>query len=237
MPMKFPVLTVVAALSIAMATSGCGRKAEEYFPLEKGRYWEYQMKVSILGHDAIQKQVYRNQGSGEFDGKRVQIREYPGGGHGYFRVTREGVERVASAGLSSEDLKADPPGTFMLKMPYKKGTTWKATSRLSLIESRTFEPSDRIIPLHIPVRMSFVIEADDDVVRVPAGEFSHCLRVHGTGDLTIRVDRGYHRAYIQVDEVDWYAPGVGLVKSQRSEASDSYFLKTGTYLLELQQAH
>ena len=230
----FPIAAIVLT---AVAMAGCGHKAENYFPLEKGRYWEYQMKVSILGHDAIQKQVYRNQGTGELDGKSVLIREYPGGGHGYFRVTGEGVERVASAGLMSDDLKPDPAGQFVLKMPFRPGTRWRSTSRLSLIESRTFEPTDRIIPLHIPVHMTFVIEADDDKVSVPAGDYSRCLRVHGTGALTIRVDRGYHRADIKVDETDWYAPGVGLIKSQRTEASESYFLKTGTYLLELEQSH
>ena len=110
----FPIAAIVLT---AVAMAGCGHKAENYFPLEKGRYWEYQMKVSILGHDAIQKQVYRNQGTGELDGKSVLIREYPGGGHGYFRVTGEGVERVASAGLMSDDLKPDPAGQFVLKMP------------------------------------------------------------------------------------------------------------------------
>jgi len=235
--MRLRLFPIVAGLLTAVVIAGCGHKAEEFFPLEKGRYWEYRMKVSILGHDAVQKQVYRNQGTGELDGKTVLIREYPGGGHGYFRVTREGVERVASAGLMSDDLKADPERQFVLKMPFRPGTRWQSTSRLSLIESRTFEPTDRIIPLHVPVHMTFVIEADDDMIRVPAGDFTGCLRVHGTGALTIRVDRGYHRADIKVDEIDWYAPGVGLIKSQRTEASASYFLKTGTYLLELEQSH
>ena len=225
---------VATACVAVLALTACSRKSEDYFPLEQGRYWEYRLKVSVLGHDAVQKQVYKIQGDGKLDGKSVVIREYPGGGHGYFRTTGDGVERVASAGLLSDGLKRDPPDRYVLKMPYRAGTQWKSTSRLSLIESRTFEPSDRIIPLHIPVHMRYAIEANDDKVSVPAGDFTHCLRVHGTGFLTILVDRGYHRADIQVDEIDWYAPGVGLVKSQRTEASQSYFLKTGTYLLELQ---
>jgi hypothetical protein len=47
------------------------------------------------------------------------------------------------------------------------------------------------------------------------------------------VNQGANFGHVDVEHTDWYAPGVGLVRSERRETSDSPYLKPGTYVQEL----
>jgi len=62
-------------------------------------------------------------------------------------------------------------------------------------------------------RMVSVARIIRDAVRVRAGEFRDCLRVDSDSVLDSRSLRSSHRE-IAFHYVDWYAPGVGLVKSE-----------------------
>jgi hypothetical protein len=81
--------------------------------------------------------------------------------------------------------------------------------------------------------MSYRIAAEDETVVVPAGKFEHCLLVEGMATLTLFADplTGYQDVSIKTRE--WYAPGVGLVKLERTEPLDTRVYKGGSYLFEL----
>nr|CAA6830832.1 MAG: Unknown protein [uncultured Thiotrichaceae bacterium] len=81
--------------------------------------------------------------------------------------------------------------------------------------------------------MSYRIASRDETVSVPAGTFEDCLLVEGEATLTMFADplTGYQDVPIKTRE--WYAPGVGLVKLERSEVLDTRIYKGGSYLFEL----
>lgn len=224
------------SLACALWLSGCGGAADSYFPLEQGRWWEYAVAVTILDETARQKELVRNAGEGRWEGEPVRLREHPGGAVSLYQAMDEGVRRVATRAPEASEVLADAPGHFVLREPLAVGTAWQLTSRLSLIESRTFEPNDRIIRRRVPVTLNYAVEAVNDTVSVPAGRFEGCLRVRAAGSAVVLVDRGLESAVVEVEAYDWYAPGVGLVKSTRREFSDSKFLKSGEYQLELERS-
>ena len=86
-----------------------------------------------------------------------------------------------------------------------------------------------------PVTVTYKIEDTDDTVTVTAGTFGHCLRVHGKGYLfagrTLQEFMGIDT--INIDQTEWYAPGVGLVKSVREEYTQPNEFRN-TYTRELQ---
>jgi hypothetical protein len=59
------------------------------------------------------------------------------------------------------------------------------------------------------------------------------VKVEATGLTLVPADRGNLEVEVRVTQTEWYAPGVGLVKSTRAETADSPFLRSGEYVQEL----
>ena len=73
-----------------------------------------------------------------------------------------------------------------------------------------------------------------DEVAVPAGIFTHCLRLRGKGKTQFHADDVVGDVAISVEEVRWYAPSVGLVRSELVESSPNGLLGTRKMVSELE---
>ncbi|MCC7410171.1 MAG: hypothetical protein IT495_00850 [Gammaproteobacteria bacterium] len=226
---------VPPAMVLALLVTACTDAGHDYYPLGAGRGWQYRLELRTLGEVHEHKLVVRNLGAGTFAGERVHARREQTGDTRYYRRTATGVVRVATRVAGKLNAQADPPGQLVLPLPAEIGRRWTLTSRLRLVESRTFAREDRLAPRHLPVDIDYTLEALDDTVTVAAGTFAHCLRIRGAGTAAVPVDRGNARATVAVEHVEWYAPDVGLVKSVRHETTDSVFLHNGDYRLELER--
>lgn len=222
------------ALTVLLVAAACTQGASSYFPLDAGRRWEYRVRTTILGETTSQRQIVRNLASARWHGQDVTVQESGSGFRRYYAAAPEGIKRLL-ADPAASDGGLDGQSQTVLGAPYAAGTQWRAESRLSLIESRTFEPADRIIPRRRPVTLTYVIESVNDEVTVAAGSFSGCLRVSAGGSARVEVNRGNEMAVVRVSHTDWYARGIGLIKTIRSEDSDSTFLTRGEYAQELHQ--
>lgn len=217
-------LPCLISIFLLIIIAGCSKEDDSYFPLKEGLWWEYQETLTIRDETFIQKRITRtlpevHSPQGDYFAQEAQGRKTQ-----YYRIEEAGILRY--------DLEKQPPQTDLL-LPFDHSITWTLTSRLGVIESRTFAPQDRILTRPKPVILSYVVLTDNDEVVVPAGRFTHCLKIQGTGRKIVKVDRGNASAEIQIESTDWYAPGVGLVKTERVERSESSFLKAGRYRLEL----
>lgn len=68
---------------------------------------------------------------------------------------------------------------------------------------------------------------------VPPGRFDECFLVSGHGTTTTDVGNYIGRAEIEISTEDWFAPGVGLVKSIRTERTSLDALNFGRLSMEL----
>jgi len=84
------------------------------------------------------------------------------------------------------------------------------------------------------VEIHYTVEDLDDEVAVPAGRFSRCLRIRGTGFTSQNVGFYVGHTDIRVETTEWYAPNVGLVKAVRKETTTSSVLPGGHYQMELE---
>lgn len=223
--------TLVAVLFMA----GCGSSGGDYYPLRPGLSWEYSLKISTFDGESRQKQIVRNLQESNASGQTVYVQEQSGNKLSYYRRSPQGIERLSTRNLGEEGGDKDEPDHYLLPLPPTVGANWSLPSHLSLIQSRTYEPADRVTPGTTKLPLQYEIVSMDETVDVPAGHFTHCLKTRATGKVTIRVDRGNHFADVEVESYDWYAPGIGLVKSSRVERSDSHYLQAGEYLLELER--
>ncbi len=222
-------------LIFALLLAGCGSTGEDYYPLRPGLSWEYALTTTTFDGVSQLKQIVRNLEQSNASGQTVYVQEQSGGKRSYYRITAEGIERLSTRSARDEDYQKDDPGHYLLPKPVVIGAHWSLPSHLSLIQAQSYEPANRITPGTTKLSLQYEIVSLDESADVPAGHFIHCLKTRATGKATIRVDRGNHFADVEVENYDWYAPGIGLVKSTRVERSDSHYLQAGEYLLELER--
>ena len=83
------------------------------------------------------------------------------------------------------------------------------------------------------VMMTYIVEAMDETVAVPAGTFKSCARVAGNGNFTLYVDAVQGFRDVPIVNREWYCKGVGLVKVERSETLQSPYYSSGQIKMEL----
>ncbi len=202
--------------------------SSDYFPLREGRILEYRQIKIIRDEVHESRQIVRTLSPVMTDGKKLYRLEKQGEIKRYFNRNEDGI--------FSQDQEKKTPFLYLpisLRNEVFSDRRWQLPSQLGVVESRTFARQDRILNRTHRVVLRYSVIGQNVEVDVPAGRFRHCLKVMGIGSTLVRVDRGNGIAQVEIENTDWYAPGVGLVKTERIEKSDSPFLKTGRYTLEL----
>lgn len=231
--LPLPVFLRCALLVVLAACGGCGQDGDDYYPLAAGRWWYYTVDETILDEARSARYLVRNLAPREVGERRVVPQAVQTASVDFITRDEAGVVRVAQQRAGRPGVGVDDPPRLLLPATPEDGRRWQVPSTLGLIESRTFERADRVIMRRLPVTLTKHVADRDAEVVVPAGHFTHCLRIAGEGRASVPTDRGNAMAEVLVESSEWYAPGVGLVKVERRESSDSAFLKPGTQRLAL----
>ncbi len=205
----------LTALSI-FAAFGCGLQAPivrmdpVYFPMEANRVWDYRL-YDLGGHHAWPISV-RSRGprfvpqlkrvvaifDEEYPDQIVPVAFFLDGG---FLQSEIGLgydrgDRMSRLPIGTEPMRLMPvPPVVGMRWAYSEGV---------------FSGAGKLDPI-LAIRWTGVIHAEESV-EVPAGIFRDCLRVESVA--AHQVASGDETR--QFRYVDWYAPGVGLVKSEYS---------------------
>ncbi len=81
--------------------------------------------------------------------------------------------------------------------------------------------------------MEVTVASLSETVSVPAGTFGNCLKITRSGSMMKDAGNYVGLTLVNVEETSWYAPGVGLVKLERIETTQSDALDQGSLLIEL----
>lgn len=217
------------AIGLVCFLAGCTGSSDTLYPTGRGHWWQYRMTTTILDENRTQKLVVTNLGELEIErrrylGQRVQqdhLRLLEVGDSGVFRKAQRN---------GREDYKTDDPATLIA--PPAAPAAFSAVtvdSMLQVIESRTFAREDKLRPRRYQIPLALTLSDTRETVTVPAGTFADCVVMEARGTRFVPADRGNATAEVEVYERSWFAPGVGLVKVDREERSDSVFLKSGQY--------
>jgi hypothetical protein len=203
----------------------CSKGIDSYYPLKEGRTWEYQMTTgSMFGSAGAQKIVVTNFASRDLKGKKVTPQKIDVGGQTSFSFIAEdagGILNYASQppGAAEPEIKATP--TYILKNPIQAGTTWEDKTKTALLMEK------------VPFTLKSTIESKDETVTVPAGTFKDCIKVKGTG--SAQKNTGFFGvAEITVEHYDWFAPGIGMIKSIVKESSNHMMVGSGEVTFQLE---
>lgn len=226
-------LSLLALLSAA-TLAGCSPPAgADLFPLGQGRSWTYDVKTewenNTVDHETL---VFTGHGSEALGDGRAFRRRSETGVDYWLRVDASGVYRVASKTDLDAEPQPDPAPRYVLKFPLQVGTAWQASTTAYLLKrNQEFPPEIRHSHRNIP--MSYAIEALGDKVATRAGTFEGCVRVKGTASVKLFADPVVGWKDVPLSTLEWYCPGVGLVKLERREPANSTFLAGGTLTMEL----
>lgn len=212
----------IICLCVLVAWLGCAKKPSTYYPLEEGKSREYQLSTSSLkiGMGAT-KLVMINQAKRELFGRTVVPQKVDLGNQSQFLFIAEdedGIYLFATQSPRDVEPKVKEPPDYLIQYPVETGRMWQT------------ETTTQLLGVKKPITLESTLETVDETVTVPAGTFEKCIKVVRRGS-TKNDGRFMHTAIITVEEYNWYARGVGLVKSIRKE--QSWWFGSGEISLQL----
>lgn len=229
------VRAALLAAAVLALLAGCKEPpGSSLFPLEEGRRWTYRLS-SEWENDTREREtvVLSNLGrDSALESGSAWHRRSDTGLDYWLRADATGIYRVAAKSDVDAEPKPDPAPRFVLKAPIAVGTSWQTTTTTYLMRRNSEFPPE-IRHAHPSVPVVWTIEALDDRVEVPAGRFEQCVRVKGLALLRLFADPVNGFKDMPLTTLEWYCPGVGLVKVERVEPANSTFLIGGTMTMEL----
>ena len=235
------MITRLATLIVSLSLLGCDADIPEtdYFPLQKGVMWEYQVDEKLTGRENYRSFTIENRGLAQFPadheyaGDQISIRHTSDGTDYYILKDDSGIYRVAKRTLIEYEPRFD--ANLVRVLPNHRdlnvGRSWVIpTKPYALHATASFAVPD---PRKRDINMQFEIKSITETVEVPAGIFENCIRVEGNTLLTLYVDPKLGYQDIPITQTEWYAPGVGLVKLVRNEPLNVELFKGGSISYEL----
>lgn len=211
--------------------------ADDYFPLQNGLRWHYQVEQDLASGLSTRRFSIENLGSATLGGKyqteEVWLRRTSDGTDYYIVRDDNGTWRVAKRAVVELEPQIDDPERKILPSisGIAVGDNWNADGMSYALRKSASEAVPN--PEDVRFNMEFEVVALDDRVSVPAGVFENCVQVEGRAVFSLYVDPRLGYMDIPVTQTEWYAPGVGLVKLVREETLDQGFFTGGTIRFEL----
>lgn len=220
---------LVFHFTVASMLLACDQTSPDYYPLEPGSWWQYGISLQTMDGHRLEKQVVRNVARAEQSGRVVYYRQTTSGQQSQYWKTDTGIQRTTLADITDNQ----QPTATVLGLPLQLGTQWTGTITSSVLE-KTGPPQNTLFRIRERVQMSYRIVSVTDTVRLKGVVYRNCVRVQGSGSVNANVGNYIGRIAITVESEDWYAPGIGLVKSAHRENTDNETISGGEYQLVLE---
>lgn len=201
----FPCLCSLALLLIP----ACAPPDTGYFPTTPGYEWRYDIskKTPAMQHGITQKSIVRNLPARTVGNVTYYPQIHANRKTYYFTRSGDGIGRGTPGAAEVRQV---------IGQPLRVGTEWSAVSRLYLFDlPKQLDDGWDILSRNLT--LDYTISSLDEQVDTPAGRFNGCLRIDSVGflDLPRRLMLGIK--LIKVEQTQWYAPGIGLVRMTRRE--------------------
>ena len=226
---------VALLLCILGVACSQGPAEDPMFPLADGRSWTYRTTTSYendLADPLHQDLTLRTRGIETIEGLPAWRRRSDSGVDYWLRSDASGTYRVASKSDVERNPRLDGAPRYVLQKPYVVGTQWASSTTAYVLERRN-EFLKELRHSTKPVAMNYRIDAVDQRVQTPAGNFDGCLRVLGRAEIKLYVDVAGRWDAVPLTTLEWYCPNVGLVRLERKEPSPSKLMRGGTLTMEL----
>lgn len=223
-------LLLCAALLLVL---GCSSPSNDYYPLNTGWRWTYDIHVKTMDGQQHKKFIVENIGTVTHEGRTLYLRGSAEGAVSYYQLTAAGIVRAGES-YPEQGTKMFENPSPVLPATIAKGARWTQAEFTVALE-HTGPPEHSLNRITVPVELHYVIEETDETVITPSGTFTGCIRAKGTGETSKDVGFYVGQTDIRVENTAWYQRGVGLVKAIRVETTTSPMLPRGSYEMMLSQ--
>jgi len=205
---------VAAVLALAALLAGC-RDSQSSFPLDPDLRFGYRLHLESEGVAGVEtfKSFAVNLHSETIDGVSTTPRLFEDGKIIYYAEDKTGIREAAFREPGS-DVTTAAADQYVLKYPLQPGAHWRGPGRTILLTQKFLY--SKALPVTIGLDLDYTV-ANPESVQVPAGHFSNCIKVTAVGHTSVTTIDNQSTLDVSVEISEWYAPGVGLVKSIRTE--------------------
>lgn len=228
---KLPCRLFILIFSLPLLIS-CSGPEPTYFPLQSGYKWRYDVAMTTRDGLENQKYILNNLGRSELNAEPVYARQSLDGTLLYYAIENDEIRYLGSDSRDVPGGEFKPDQQIVMKQPLELNAKWEANSQTRLLK-KTGPPQKTEFRIVARVPLEVTVDSLSDTVRVPAGIFSNCLKIRMTGSMMKDAGNYVGMTLINVEETRWYAPGIGLVKLERLETTQSDALDRGSLLVEL----
>jgi uncharacterized protein DUF3108 len=213
-------------LCLFFLCTSCSQNESSYFPLSEGYKWIYDVTLTTQDEVLNQKYIFNNIGESELEGKPVYLRKSIDGTILNYSKSDKGIYYLGN--IDSQSIQAEFNEDKQLVFPemLSVGTEWKQTTVTKLLKKQGLE-----IVAEIPLEIK--VESFNETVSVPAGLFTNCMKISMNGFEFKNIGNKLGITMVSVEQTNWYALGIGLVKMERLETTERKALKKGTLKIEL----
>ncbi|MGR8920501.1 MAG: TapB family protein [Gammaproteobacteria bacterium] len=220
-----------AALLLAAGCGGGGPAGTGTFPLDEGLSWRYDVVTTTQAGTSREVFEVTNLGPRGAGDTEYYVRRTSSGTDYHFVTDSDGVWRVGKRLVVELEPQPDLPPRLVLPATPAVGAQWQNSTHPYVLQRLVNDGVDMRRAYVVP--MNYTVEAVDDTVSVPAGEFSGCVKVVGRAELQMYVDGPTGLRSIPLVTEEWYAPDVGLVRLRRTETIESTLMASGTFEMSL----
>lgn len=194
-------------------------------PLPTDATLTYTFTETTSGDTRKQKLLTTTRGPLTIDDQKVYQQFSASGPQRLLQTNNDGVIEIAFYRSSGPVYRDDP--ILIMPQPLKQGSHWRAPVTTHLLEWRKHSLENAGRQFRHTLMADYHCETLDDNVETPAGSFKNVARVKVTASKTIEYGSVQEQSTIHVEMTQWYAPGVGLIKSERREFADTRELNPG----------
>lgn len=236
-------LTGVVALLITLPAlcllAGCEKPANDnpLFPLVQGMSWTYRIEIS---YDAPEPYVDKstitmtNLGRVDLNGEETWRRRSDYGNDYWLKIDDKGVHRIASRTPNDKVAVLDRAPRTVLPAKLSKEEKWTTTTVPYFLKRRNEWPQEfKYVDRFRDLTMTYAVEATDQKVSTPAGDYAGCVLIKGVTPLHIWHEREMTYKEAPMVSLEWYCPNVGLVQLERHEPTTARFFQGGVMRMTL----
>ena len=222
-------------ISFSLLFTACSDEETSFFPLNSGHSLHYDVTKTTMDGTFGQKYIVETLPQLHWQGTASVPIVSAGGEQYLYQQSSSAIHRVAFKRRGEATFVAHANPHLVLPEALQLGSAWQQTSYTKLLEN-TGPPWETLFKIVQPVDLKLKVEALDATVTVPAGSYQNCLKVSGFGETNVDVGNYIGRTVIAVKVEQWYARGIGLVKSLRTETTTADAISKGTLAMELEYA-
>ena len=217
----------VLFLSIIILSS-CSNEASSYFPFDKIKSWNYTVKIlPEVDESIIYKKTNESLGKRVIKNDDIDYEVFPilkeNGTLLYYQISDNGIYRNGIKFVKDIGVKFEKKKRMVIPANLKVGEGWEVESKTYLILKR-YPYYDYRATTNF--KLNYKIVSLNEDIKTPSGKFKNCLKLEGTGKTSFIGDSEIGSIEIDIFSEEWYAKGVGLVKTVRTEKTDTELFGT-----------